>query len=181
MMPSYSQNKWYAIYFVSYLCTMLYVMMNLMLAVVNETFTSRERDKFKKLFLHKRKACQHAFKLLVSKQDPDKMRFRQFEGLMRYYAPNKCTCIQDLFLFLFFLIQKFHAIANLCCMTRLYITVFNQIMSIPAITILYAFYSPTRHCFNVLSYECIGKRRFKLRGILVDLRRRDTSMGLTIL
>ncbi|KAM0727680.1 Two pore calcium channel protein 1 [Formica fusca] len=89
MMPSYSQNKWYAIYFVSYLCTMLYVMMNLMLAVVNETFTSRERDKFKKLFLHKRKACQHAFKLLVSKQNPDKMRFRQFEGLMRYYAPNK--------------------------------------------------------------------------------------------
>ncbi|XP_020294298.1 two pore calcium channel protein 1-like [Pseudomyrmex gracilis] len=89
MMPSYSQNKWYAIYFVSYLCTMLYVMMNLMLAVVNETFTSRERDKFKKLFLHKRKACQHAFKLLVSKQEPDKIRFRQFQGLMRYHAPNK--------------------------------------------------------------------------------------------
>lgn len=98
-MPSYSQNKWYAIYFVSYLCTMLYVMMNLMLAVVNETFTSRERDKFKKLFLHKRKACQHAFKLLVSKQDPDKMRFRQFEGLMRYYSPNKCTYIR---LYIFF-------------------------------------------------------------------------------
>lgn len=73
---------------------MLYVMMNLMLAVVNETFTSRERDKFKKLFLHKRKACQHAFKLLVSKQDPDKMRFRQFEGLMRYYTPNKCVYIR---------------------------------------------------------------------------------------
>lgn len=91
MMPSYSQNKWYAIYFVSYLCTTLYVMMNLMLAVVNETFTSRERNKFKKLFLHKRKACQHAFRLLVSKQNPDKMRFRQFEGLMRYFAPNKCT------------------------------------------------------------------------------------------
>lgn len=97
MMPSYSQNKWYAIYFVSYLCTMLYVMMNLMLAVVNETFTSRERDKFKKLFLHKRKACQHAFRLLVSKQNPDKMRFRQFEGLMRYYAPNKCTCSRIIF------------------------------------------------------------------------------------
>ncbi|XP_014475943.1 PREDICTED: two pore calcium channel protein 1-like isoform X1 [Dinoponera quadriceps] len=91
MMPSYSRNKWYAIYFVSYLCTMLYVMMNLMLAVVNETFTFRERDKFKKLFLHKRKACQHAFRLLVSRQNPDKMRFRQFDGLMRYYAPNKST------------------------------------------------------------------------------------------
>ena len=89
MMPSYSRNKWYAIYFVSYLSTMLYVMMNLMLAVVNETFTAAERDKFKKLFLHKRNACQHAFKLLVSKQNPDKMRFRQFEGLIRYYTPNK--------------------------------------------------------------------------------------------
>ncbi|KAK0159692.1 hypothetical protein PV327_010782 [Microctonus hyperodae] len=91
MMPSYSRSKWYAIYFVSYLCVMLYVMMNLMLAVVNETFTSAERDKFKKLFLHKRRACQHAFKLLVSKQNPNQMRFRQFEGLMRYYAPNKST------------------------------------------------------------------------------------------
>ncbi|XP_078040114.1 two pore segment channel 1 isoform X1 [Augochlora pura] len=89
MMPSYSKNKWYAIYFVSYLSTMLYVMMNLMLAVVNETFTAAERDKFKKLFLHKRKACQHAFKLLVTKQNPDKMKFRQFEGLMRYYAPHR--------------------------------------------------------------------------------------------
>ncbi|XP_011497956.1 PREDICTED: two pore calcium channel protein 1-like isoform X3 [Ceratosolen solmsi marchali] len=89
MMQSFSKNKWYAIYFVSYLCTMLYVMMNLMLAVVNETFTSAERDKFKKLFLHKRKACQHAFKLLVSKQNPEQMRFKQFEGLMRYYAPHK--------------------------------------------------------------------------------------------
>ncbi|XP_012251798.1 two pore calcium channel protein 1-like isoform X2 [Athalia rosae] len=89
MMPSYSKSKWYAIYFVSYLCTMLYVMMNLMLAVVNETFTTAERDKFKKLLLHKRRACQHAFKLLVSKQNPDKMQFRQFRGLMRYYAPQK--------------------------------------------------------------------------------------------
>lgn len=102
MMPSYSLNKWYAIYFVSYLCTMLYVMMNLMLAVVNETFTFRERDKFKKLFLHKRKACQHAFKLLVSRQNPDKMRLRQFEGLMRYYAPDKCAYIV---LSIYFLIE----------------------------------------------------------------------------
>lgn len=90
MMPSYSKNKWYAIYFVSYLCMMLYVMMNLMLAVVNETFTAAERDKFKKLYLHKRKACHKSFNLLVSKQNPDILHFRQFEGLMRYYEPNTC-------------------------------------------------------------------------------------------
>jgi two pore calcium channel protein 1 len=61
-----------------------------MLAVVYETFTRIERDKFRKLLLHKRKACQHAFRLLVSKQNPCKMCFKQFEGLMRYYAPKKC-------------------------------------------------------------------------------------------
>ncbi|PNF19757.1 Two pore calcium channel protein 1 [Cryptotermes secundus] len=89
MMPSYSRSKWFSIFFVSYLCTVLYVLMNLMLAVVYETFTRIERDKFRKLLLHKRKACQHAFRLLVSKQNPCRMRFKQFEGLMRYYAPKK--------------------------------------------------------------------------------------------
>lgn len=74
--------------------------MNLMLAVVNETFTSAERDKFKKLYLHKRRACQHAFKLLVSKQNPEKMRFRQFEGLMRYYAPHKGTIVKKTLVYL---------------------------------------------------------------------------------
>lgn len=60
-----------------------------MLAVVYETFTRIEREKFKKLLLHKRKACQHAFRLLVTKQDPHKIGFKQFKGLMRYYAPKK--------------------------------------------------------------------------------------------
>lgn len=60
-----------------------------MLAVVYETFTNIEREKFRKLLLHKRQACHHAFCLLTTKQNPTKLRFRQFEGLMRYLAPNK--------------------------------------------------------------------------------------------
>lgn len=64
-----------------------------MLAVVYETFTNIEREKFRKLLLHKREACQHAFCLLTTKQNPTKMRFRQFEGVMRYFAPNKSNCI----------------------------------------------------------------------------------------
>lgn len=59
-----------------------------MLAVVYETFTRIERDKFRKLFLHKREACRRAFKLLVSKQSPDTIRFKQFAGLMSYYSPR---------------------------------------------------------------------------------------------
>lgn len=61
-----------------------------MLAVVYETFTSIERDKFRKLLLHKRQACKNAFKLLLTKENPNQMEFAQFEGLMRYYAPKKC-------------------------------------------------------------------------------------------
>lgn len=61
-----------------------------MLAVVYETFTGIEKEKFRKLLLHKRKACQLAFRLLVSKQNPTTVRFKQFEGLMRYYTPRFC-------------------------------------------------------------------------------------------
>ncbi len=37
-----------------------------MLAVVYDTFTRIEKEKFRRLFLHKRKAAQHAFRLLVT-------------------------------------------------------------------------------------------------------------------
>ncbi|KAF5284216.1 hypothetical protein FQR65_LT00216 [Abscondita terminalis] len=74
MMPSYAISKWYAAFFISYLSLALYVLMNLMLAVVYETFTRIEKDKFRKLLLHKRRACQLAFRLLVSKQNPSCLR-----------------------------------------------------------------------------------------------------------
>uniref|UniRef100_A0A1B6DU32 EF-hand domain-containing protein n=2 Tax=Clastoptera arizonana TaxID=38151 RepID=A0A1B6DU32_9HEMI len=96
MMPAYAKSKWYCLFFISYLCIVLYILMNLMLAVVYETFTNIEREKFRKLLLHKRQACNHAFRLLVTRHQPQKMRFQQFEGLMHYYAPNKS--IQDVVL-----------------------------------------------------------------------------------
>lgn len=106
MMPSYAISKFNAVFFISYISTVLYVLMNLvrlknvltrfilqfnffkMLAVVYETFTGIEKDKFRKLLLHKRQACKLAFRLLVSKQSPDTIRFKQFQGLMRYYLPH---------------------------------------------------------------------------------------------
>lgn len=88
MMPSYAVSKWNAVFFISYISTALYVLMNLMLAVVYETFTAIERDKFRKLLLHKRKACKLAFRLLVSKQSPSGVRCRQFRGLLHYYRPH---------------------------------------------------------------------------------------------
>lgn len=60
-----------------------------MLAVVYETFTRIEMDKFRKLLAHKRSACQHAFRLLVTRQDTDHISLKQFQGLFKYYAPTK--------------------------------------------------------------------------------------------
>lgn len=88
MMPSYAISKWNAIFFISYISIVLYVLMNLMLAVVYETFTGIEKDKFRKLLLHKRKACKLAFRLLVSKQNPDTIKFKQFYGMIRYFRPR---------------------------------------------------------------------------------------------
>ena len=39
-----------------------------LLAVVYDTFTKMEKRKLKKLMLHKREACEYAFRLLVSRQ-----------------------------------------------------------------------------------------------------------------
>jgi len=88
MMPSYAKTRWSAFFFISYLSINLYFLMNLLLAVVYDTFTTLEVTKFKKLFLHRRKASQHAFKLLVTKEAPNSLYYDHFHGLMTYYHPS---------------------------------------------------------------------------------------------
>ncbi|XP_035299166.1 two pore calcium channel protein 1 isoform X2 [Cricetulus griseus] len=88
MMPSYSQSPWSCIFFIVYLSIELYFIMNLLLAVVFDTFSDIEKRKFKSLLLHKRTAIQHAYRLLVSQQRPGGISYRQFEGLMRFYKPR---------------------------------------------------------------------------------------------
>lgn len=60
-----------------------------MLAVVYEAFTRIEKTKFMKLLLHRRKACQHSFRLLVAKSWPTRISFKHFHGLMTFYRPGK--------------------------------------------------------------------------------------------
>ena len=85
MMKSYDDSRWAAIFFITYLAVNLYFLMNLMLAVVYDAFTRIEKEKFRRLFLHKRRAAQHAFKLLVTKERPDEVGVLHFEGLMKFY------------------------------------------------------------------------------------------------
>ncbi|XP_070619193.1 two pore channel protein 1 isoform X1 [Erythrolamprus reginae] len=88
MMPSYSRNPWSCVFFIVYLSIELYFIMNLLLAVVFDTFSDIEKMKFRSLLLHKRAAVQHAYRLLVSKQRPSGIAFKQFDGLMHFYAPR---------------------------------------------------------------------------------------------
>ncbi|KAJ8346886.1 hypothetical protein SKAU_G00282870 [Synaphobranchus kaupii] len=88
MMPAYSRSRWSCVFFIVYLSIELYFVMNLLLAVVFDTFNEVEKMKFKSLLLHKRSAIDHAFQLLVSKQRPNMVSLKQFDGLMRFYRPQ---------------------------------------------------------------------------------------------
>ncbi|XP_069615961.1 two pore channel protein 1 isoform X2 [Ranitomeya imitator] len=91
MMPAYSRNRWSCVFFIVYLSIELYFIMNLLLAVVFDTFNDIEKKKFKSLLLHKRTAIRHSYPLLLSPQNPPGISFRQFDGMMRYYKPRTST------------------------------------------------------------------------------------------
>jgi len=88
MMPSYYKSRYSSLFFISFLVISLYLLMNLMLAVVYEIFTRLEKEKFRKLMLHRRLACQHAFRLLVPKSSPNRISFKHFHGMLCYYSSH---------------------------------------------------------------------------------------------
>ncbi|KAM8962187.1 two pore channel protein 1 isoform 1-T1 [Pelodytes ibericus] len=96
MMPAYSRNPWSCIFFIVYLSIELYFIMNLLLAVVFDTFNDIEKKKFKSLLLHKRTATQHSYQLLLNSQGPPGISFRHFDGMMRFYKPR--MSVRDRFL-----------------------------------------------------------------------------------
>ena len=88
MMPSYAENMWYSVYFITYLGINLYFLMNLMLTVVYKTFADVEEKKFKTLLAGKAEAARRAFDLLKS-SDSGVIEFDSFGGLMREYQPYR--------------------------------------------------------------------------------------------
>ncbi|KAG0729596.1 Two pore calcium channel protein 1 [Chionoecetes opilio] len=96
MMPAYAKSRWSAAFFIAFLGVSLYFIMNLMLAVVFVVFSDIEKEKFRKLLVHKRRACQYAFRLLVTCSQPSQVSFRHFHGLLRFFRPG--TSDRDAFL-----------------------------------------------------------------------------------
>ncbi|XP_070205639.1 two pore channel protein 1-like [Littorina saxatilis] len=89
MMPAYAVSRFYAFFFIIYLSLELYFLMNLLLAVVYDTFSNLEKSKLRSLFLHKREACSHAFRLLVTTKNNQKLSLRHFVGMMHFFDPRK--------------------------------------------------------------------------------------------
>jgi two pore calcium channel protein 1 len=67
MMPSYSKNRWTPIFFVAYMSIVFYFLANLITAVVYASFTIHEKDKIKKLLLHRREAALMAYRVLTER------------------------------------------------------------------------------------------------------------------
>lgn len=59
-----------------------------MLAVVYTAFSQIEKDKFRKLLLHRRRACEHAFRLLLSTGNSEAITFAHFCGLLDFLKPR---------------------------------------------------------------------------------------------
>ncbi|RUS82903.1 hypothetical protein EGW08_009326 [Elysia chlorotica] len=90
MMPSYHKSRFYALFFIVYLSLELYFLMNLLLAVVYDSFSNLEKSKVKALFFHKHEGCMHAFRLLVTQEvKPSSLNVKHFIGMMEFFQPNR--------------------------------------------------------------------------------------------
>ena len=54
MMESYDRNPWTPLFFVIFIFVMLYVINNVVLAMVYSSFKDYQKEKFKELYLHRR-------------------------------------------------------------------------------------------------------------------------------
>ena len=66
-------------------CFSLSLIHDQLLAVVYSTFAEEEKDKFRKLFLHKREALRHAFTVLSGSNG---IVFHDFLLFMQHYKPR---------------------------------------------------------------------------------------------
>ena len=85
MLEAYSQSNWAPVFYMVFLITTLYLGSNLLLPVVYSKFRYTEKEKFKKLFIHKREALRRAYAVLAG---PNGIEFHEFILFMQEYKPR---------------------------------------------------------------------------------------------
>ena len=88
MEPVFATHKSSALFFVIYLVIQTYFVLNMMLAVSYEKYSTVAKEKFRRLFLHRRLCCRHAFSLLCSDINRSEITFKSFEGVVRNVKPG---------------------------------------------------------------------------------------------
>lgn len=84
MLGSYSQYPATPIFFIVYIVVALYFISNMLLAVVYSSFSDADKNKFRKLFLHKREALRHAYNVISGAEG---IEFHDFLLFMQQYQP----------------------------------------------------------------------------------------------
>jgi two pore calcium channel protein 1 len=61
MMPAYHNNHFAPIFFILYMLFGFYFLLSLILGMVFSEFTSSAKDKYRKIYLHRREACRRVY------------------------------------------------------------------------------------------------------------------------
>eukprot|EP00731_Ephydatia_muelleri_P023032 Em0015g615a len=85
ILEAYSQSNWAPVFYMVFLITTLYLGSNLLLPVVYSKFRDTEKEKFKKLFVHKREALRRAYAVLAG---PNGIEFHEFLLFLQEYRPR---------------------------------------------------------------------------------------------
>lgn len=85
MIFSQDQDKRTVIFFILYTSLTTVFILNLLVAIIYETFESEDKERFKETFMRKREAVKHAFELLVSKSNPRQIAYVHFSEFIPYF------------------------------------------------------------------------------------------------
>lgn len=88
MLPAYARSRWNFLFFFVFIIGGIYFITNLVLAIIYQNFTVRERRKFQKLLLRRRAALRYAFAALTGGQRDQKLTRAVFIQLMQLHRPG---------------------------------------------------------------------------------------------
>ena len=82
---SQDKNAYTFLFFVLYNGLTTVFILNLMVAIIYESFESEDIERFKETFMRKREAVKYAFELLVSKSNPRQIAYVHFSEFIPYF------------------------------------------------------------------------------------------------
>jgi len=87
MMPSYYKNEFACLFFIFYMMFGFYLLTNIVLSMVYESFTDTEQRKFKRMWKHKRRGVRLAWERTMSVDD-EGMPFQRFYMIAKAYKDS---------------------------------------------------------------------------------------------